>query len=217
MEKISIHLIADKPIEEWNPIWVGCYEILSNLPYKIIIWDKDKLNNLLKEDDEYFYNTYLKNCADIIKYDYGRHVILEKFENSAYLDLDVELKHNIFELIQPNKFYCVGGYGSGGIETHLLIRSLGFSNAFFFLYKRFMQQRIMDTSKYSNEWFNTTWKAGPIAFTHFMLKWIQDTRYTKESLQNQNNIEILPYDVFSLNSSDFSYCIHHNTNEWKEN
>jgi len=205
-----IHLLAPKDKYKWNPIWHKCYEIWNNSPYTIKLWDDITLNELLKSDDEDFYNNYLNKCPNIYKWDYARYVILEK-HGGAYFDMDVEIiDGSFFQKLKSSKLYLYGAYASSGVEPVIMIETEGFEKLFWFLLKQFIQKRIIDNKP--NTIKNVIWKTGPLALTSFYLMWIKDNMV---NVNNGNNIQILPWELFGQSDNDLRYCTHHYTKTWR--
>ena len=114
-----IHLIAPKDQTKWLEVWHHCYNIWKSTPYKIKMWHDEDVDQLLKEDDEEFFDI-LNTLSPIYKFDYVRYLILEKF-GGAYFDMDVELIINFIPLLNPNKIYLSEGENNCLISNHIMI------------------------------------------------------------------------------------------------
>ena len=199
---MTIHLIAPKDKNKWDFIWKKCYFSLQNLPYKIKIWDDKAVDKELFNDDKNFYNNFLNHLHPIYKWDYIRYLILEKY-GGIYLDMDVEVVSNFFELLDPNTIYIAEGHWNCPVSNHMMISSKTKMNSLVWnSVKEKMKSNIVENfSKCKESYLNTLYTVGPIALSNFMFNW--KFKYEK-----------LSYIHFSLPDSTLSFAKHYQTNVW---
>tara|TARA_R110000803_G_scaffold210430_2_gene282176 strand:+ start:80 stop:769 length:690 start_codon:yes stop_codon:yes gene_type:complete len=104
---MDIHLIAPKDKSQWRDKWKKCYKFWENSSYNVIIWDDEKIDNILKQDDIMLFEV-LNQLPPIYKYDYVRYIILDKF-GGAYFDLDVEVIVDFIPSLHPDEVYISEG------------------------------------------------------------------------------------------------------------
>jgi mannosyltransferase OCH1-like enzyme len=198
-----IHLIAPKDQTKWLEVWHHCYNIWKSTPYKIKMWHDEDVDQLLKEDDEEFFDI-LNTLSPIYKFDYVRYLILEKF-GGAYFDMDVELIINFIPLLNPNKIYLSEGENNCLISNHIMISPPDF--LFWFNIKNYTRQKLIkNLSKCKDSEFWTIETVGPLALSNFLTKNALGYEYTLLSIHHFSDI-----------NSSLSFSKHYSTNSWTKN
>ena len=104
---MNIHLIAPQDKSKWPDIWHECFESLIKSKHNINIWNDKGIEQLLREDDNEFYNEYLNKLHIIYQIDYVRYIILEKY-GGAYFDMDIKIIDDSFsDLLDNNTIYIL--------------------------------------------------------------------------------------------------------------
>ena len=200
---MTIHLIAPKDQKKWPEIWHHCYNIWKTSPYEIRMWDDEDVDQLLKEDDEEFFNI-INELNPIYKFDYVRYVILEKF-GGGYFDMDVELTIDFIPLLDPNKIYISEGENNCLISNHIMISPPEF--LFWYNIKNYTKQKLIkNLSKCKDSEFWTIETVGPLALSNFLVKHQLGYQYT-----------LLSTHQFSKVNSSLSFSKHHNSKSWTKN
>jgi hypothetical protein len=137
--KTTIHHIAPKDKSLWHPIWNKCYNTWINL-YKdnnnitLKLWnDKEDINNLVKNNySKEIYNIYKLFPAHIMKIDFARLCMLDKF-NGIYSDMDVVVYHDFSDIIKLKNIWLLEAPFSEAapIENALMINSSDNPSNFF--------------------------------------------------------------------------------------
>ena len=200
-----IHLIAPKDQTKWPKIWHKCYNIWKSSPYKIKMWHDNDVDQLLKEDDEEFFNT-LNSLPPIYKFDYVRYIILEKF-GGAYFDMDVEIILNFIPLLKSNKIYLMEGTGGTYVENSIMITPLDLSlNEYWKRIKHFCKNKInaLDISKLTNN--NINYTVGSQSLSEYFIK----HKPHRDSYQ----FDILGYHQFASIYNSLAFSRHHQTSNW---
>lgn len=104
---MEIHLIAPKDKSQWRDVWRHCYKFWENSSYKINLWDDDRIDDLIREDDDNIFRI-LNQLPPIYKYDFVRYIFLEKF-GGAYFDMDVEINIDFLPYLNTNTIYLSEG------------------------------------------------------------------------------------------------------------
>ena len=207
---MTIHLIAPKQQSEWSEIWVKCYNIWKKSPYKIKLWsDSEDIDNLLKEDDEEFFNI-INKLPKIYKIDYVRYLILEKF-GGAYLDLDIEIVNNFINLLHPNVTYISEGTSGNYLENSIMISPKedinGTSSVFFERIKDHCKDNILlNYEKCLQDTRQVLYTVGANALSKFTLK-------NKKFFPNVQ-LDILSYEHFGSLTNSISFCRHYHIGSW---
>ena len=205
---MTIHLIAAGELEnpnKWSDLWHHCYNIWKKSPYKIKLWNSKDLDNLLKEDDEEFFNI-INKLPSIYKFDYVRYLILEKF-GGAYFDMDVEILVDFIPLLNPNLQYFMGGSGGTIIENSIMIANQTTPNPNF--WNRFRMNTkykiLKNLDKCSNP-YNVLQYAGAWLMTEILITSFKNNK--------DKTYGILGYEQFSNPNSSISFSKHHYLSEW---
>jgi hypothetical protein len=200
---MTIHLIAAGKLEDpihWPEIWHKCYNIWKSSPYKIKLWGDKDIDNLLKEDDEEFFNT-LNTLNPIYKWDYIRILILLKF-GGAYFDMDVEVKPEFLKSLNPEQIYISGGSPAQDILTNWIIISPKNRH----LWRSFLERGkqlillYLDACRQDKNYVIPT--LGPSALTKFFIHY------------GFTDLQILSYDHFGDPFSNLYFAKHHFTHNW---
>ena len=72
--------------------------------YVYMFWNDETINAFIKDNYHEFYERYNRITKNIIKADFARYAILYKF-GGVYLDLDIEVYKNVFELFKKTSLY----------------------------------------------------------------------------------------------------------------
>ena len=209
---MTVHLIAAGRMEDsanWPKIWHKCYKSWKGCPYKIKIWNDKNIDQLLKEDDEEFFNT-LNILSPIYKWDYVRYIILEKF-GGAYFDMDVEIVDGSFlNQLNPNKIYLMEGTGGAYVENSIMISKHPY-NEFWTRLKNYTKNQVMLSLNQCIDSNKVIYKIGSFSMTEFIFK----------SLPTYNNkvggiYEILGTHQFASTTNEIVYTRHHYTSEWNK-
>ena len=203
---MTIHLIAPKDNTQWLPVWHHCYNIWKSSPYIIKIWYDEDIDQLLKEDDEEFFNV-INSLQPIYKFDYVRYLILQKF-GGAYFDMDIELIRDFFPLLDKNSIYINEGTSGNYLENCLMIASQNKDSYSIFF------ERIKDHCKdnillnYNKCLINvrqTLYTVGANALSKFVIKQLKYFPI---------NFNVLAFEHFGSLTNSLSFCKHHYTNNW---
>jgi mannosyltransferase OCH1-like enzyme len=197
-----IHLIAPKDQTKWPEIWHKCYNIWKTSPYEIKMWHDEDVDNLLKEDDEEFFNI-INTLDPIYKWDYVRYIILGRF-GGAYFDMDVEIIDGTFlPKLDPHRIYIAEGEGNCLVSNFIMISPPDME--FWYTIKKHSQHRLLqnlDKCKESEFWTLET--VGPISLSYILSQ--GQYRYTPLSRHHFDHIH-----------SSLRYAVHHFTHSWTEN
>ena len=202
-----IHLLAPKEQYTWHPIWGKCYSIWKTSPYEIKLWNDEDIDQLLKEDNEEFFNI-LNTLPPIYKFDYVRYVILEKF-GGAYFDMDIEIIDPSFiPKLNPNKFYYMEGTLGTFIDNSLIISSKvpKYNQDLFHRIKTYTKRLILNNLDECTP-FNVIKFVGPYALSD----WV--SRYQSQTIVEY---EILGQYQFSSPTNEVAYTRHHQTSVWNK-
>ena len=198
---MTIHLIAPRDQTKWHKIWHHCYNIWKNSPYEIKMWHDEDADQLLKEDDEEFFNT-LNTLEPIYKFDYVRYLILEKF-GGAYFDMDIEIVKDFIPMLCYDKVYIMEGKRDEYLQNSIMI-----SPPDFLLWsgvKRYCKFNILNNlekCKSHNFWVNDM--VGPGALSNYFSKF-------------KPPFQPLSYHHFDDPNSILSFSKHHTTSVWAYN
>ena len=203
-----IHLIVAGELEDpnkWPSSWHTCYNIWKLSPYKIKIWNSNSIDQLLKSDDEEFFNI-LNKLPPIYKIDYVRYIILEKM-GGAYFDMDIEIVDGSFlGKLKQDKFYFMEGTLGSYIENSIIIPSSipTATQDVFYRIKSFVKHKIINNLKDCTQ-FNVIKYAGAYALSDWISRYISqmDVKY-----------EILGQHQFSSTTNEIVYTRHHQSSEW---
>lgn len=206
---MTIHLIAPENKESWPEIWHICYNSFIKTKHDICIWDDKGIENLLREDDEKFYENYLSKLHIIYQIDYVRYIILEKY-GGAYFDMDVELIIDFLPLLNQETIYILEG-SVGELVSNAIMISYKGSN----LWQRIKTKskfNIIQNFRYAQENpHNTVDLVGPI----FLSKWISHFwNLQRRQRTSIPNIELLGYHQFNNFYSTLSFSKHYSTHVW---
>ena len=208
-----VHLIAAGKLEnpnKWPELWHHCYNIWKSSPYEIKLWGDKDIDQLLKEDDEEFFNI-LNNLPPIYKWDYVRYLILEKF-GGAYFDMDIEIVRDFLPLLHPEKIYFMGGKINEYVQNSIMISLTPKTQTRFWVW-----QSLKNTSKFNI--LNNIDKAkiehytldlvGPL----FLSKWLaQNSKYLEEM---NIKYELLSHHHFCSLTNEVSFARHHHASLWQ--
>jgi mannosyltransferase OCH1-like enzyme len=205
-----IHLIAAGRLEnpsDWPELWNHCYNIWKSSPYQIKLWDTKNIDDLLKEDDEDFFNI-LNTLNPIYKWDYVRFVILEKF-GGAYFDLDIEIIRDFIYMLNPQKIYMMEGTNGSLVENSIMISSNHINDSVMWSrlkdYSKFQILNNLEDCKINFKVINY---AGGNLISNYFSKYLSnfDIKY-----------EILSYPQFASLTNEISFSRHHQTSYWLQN
>jgi hypothetical protein len=206
---MTIHLIAPKNQIEWPEIWHHCYDIWKSSPYEIKMWHDEDIDNLLKKDDEDFFNNYLNRLNPIFKFDYVRYLILQKF-GGAYFDMDIEIIRDFIPLLDKNGIYISEGTSGNYLESCLMISSQNPKNIkstiFFERIKDHCKDNILlNYNECLKDTRQTLYTVGANALSKFVIKQLKYFSI---------NFNVLAFEHFGSLSNSLSFCRHHYTNNW---
>jgi len=208
MSLIQLHFLAPEDKNKWTPLWHKCYKSWEKSPYNINLWGDSDINKLVFEDDPDFYEI-LNNLPKIYKIEYVRFIILQKY-GGAYIDMDIELKHDFLSILDFNKIYLMEGTFGCYVENSLMI---GINQKqhmeFWERIKLFCKQKIYNNLNKCNDSYNVMHTIGPFALSEYMYKHV--TPHQKDTY------EILAYEHFASLTNEISFCRHYQTNTWNNN
>lgn len=197
-----IHLIAPKDKSKWPKIWFQCFDSIKKLPYDIKFWDTLEINNELISDDKDFFNQYLDKLDPIYKYDYIRYLILERY-GGIYMDMDVEIKINFLQWLNPSKIYIAEGENNTLVSNHIMISPP--DHLFWYNIRQAIKYRIIERfEKCKQNCYWTLETCGPIGLSYILIK--GKYKYTPLSRHH-----------FGNENSNLQFCIHHTTHNWTKN
>jgi mannosyltransferase OCH1-like enzyme len=194
-----IHLLAPKDQTLWPKIWYKCYDIWKTSPYKIKMWYDEDIDQLLKEDDKEFFNSYLSKLDKIYKFDYVRYLILEKF-GGAYFDMDIEIVRDFIFLLNKDVVYIMEGNRDEYLQNSIMISPP--NNRLWTNIKYYCKWNVInhfEKCRSSNFWTVNT--VGPLALSSYFSKF-------------KPPFEMLSYHHFSTTTNTLSFSKHHNTISW---
>lgn len=199
-----IHLIAPKNQAQWHDIWHHCFKSWKNCPYEIKIWDDEDVDQLLKEDDEEFFNT-LNTLPFIYKFDYVRFILLEKF-GGAYFDMDVEVIKDFFPLLNPTKIYIMEGTNGSLVENSIMIsRKDRVDKVMWSRLKEYSKFQILNNLNDCKRSFKVINYAGPNLISNYFTKYLPNFGIS---------YEVLSYPQFASLTNEISFSRHHQTSFW---
>ena len=202
-----IHLIAPKDQSKWHYTWHHCYKSWEHCPYKIKMWNDEDIDQLLKEDDEEFFNT-LNNLPPIYKFDYVRYIILEKF-GGAYFDMDIEIVDGSFlNKLNPLKMYFMEGTTSSLLENSIMISYADKKDKSFWRHlKNQCKFNVLTNLEDCTNPFNVLYHVGPNALSYFFYKNVPSTFKTVRH-------EILSNAQFASLTNEISFTRHYQSSNW---
>ena len=208
---MTIHLITAGNLENpntWPELWHHCYNIWKSSPYEIKLWGDRDIDQLLKEDNEEFFNI-LNTLPPIYKWDYVRYLILEKF-GGAYFDMDVEIVDGSFlGKLNPNKIYIMEGTTGSYIENSIMISTFNsIDRKIWKGIKTYSQTEILKALKthdLKNDMGLVVDFVGADLLSKFILLQLK--------LFNVN-CEILSYPQFGSLTNEISYTRHYQSSYW---
>ena len=208
---MTIHLIAAGKLENpnsWSEVWNYCYNIWKSSPHEIKVWGDKDIDNLLKEDDEEFFNT-LNTLNPIYKWDYVRYLILEKF-GGAYFDMDVEIIRDFFSLLDPYSIYINEGTSGTYLENSIIISpQIDNNKSASIFFERIKDQCkdniLLNYDKCLNDVRQTLYTVGATALSKFVIKQLKYFSI---------NFNVLAFEHFGSLENSLSFCKHHYTNNW---
>jgi hypothetical protein len=201
-----IHLLAPKDQTKWPDIWHHCYNIWKTSPYNIKVWHDEDIDQLLKEDDEDFFNT-INTLSPIYKFDYVRYLILQKF-GGAYFDIDIEIIKDFIPLLDKNNIYINEGTSGNYLENCLMVASQdeASSSPFFERIKDHCKDNILlNYNKCLNDVRHTLYTVGANALSKFIIKQLKYFPI---------KFNVLAFEHFGSLTNSLSFCRHHYTNNW---
>jgi len=201
---MNIHVITVGRYQDeknWPEIWKLCYNSLIKTGYNISIWKDKDVEELLKEDDNEFYENYLSKLDIIYQIDYVRYIILGKY-GGAYFDMDVELKVNFLQWLDPSKVYLAEGEGNCLVNNHIMISPN--DHIFWYNIRQNLKYRLIERfDKCKKNGYYTIETLGPIGLSYVLAK--EKMFYTPLSRYH-----------FGGEETNLRFCIHHYTNEWSK-
>lgn len=102
-----IHQIAPKDKTHWHPLWEKCQKTWKlNFPspeYEYKLWsDEEDIENLIKNNYPFFYDTFMNYPKKINRIDMARYFILIKY-GGIYADMDFYCYKNFYNLLDNSK------------------------------------------------------------------------------------------------------------------
>ena len=102
-----IHQIAPKDKAKWHPLWEKCQQSWKlNFPspeYEYKLWsDEEDIENLIKKDFPFFYDTFMNYPKKIQRIDMARYFILIKY-GGIYADMDFFCYKNFYDYLDESK------------------------------------------------------------------------------------------------------------------
>lgn len=101
-----IHQTAPANKSKWDKIWTECqkswFEKFPYPEYEYKMWNDKDLDNFIKNDFPWFYDTYINYDVNIKKIDIARYFILYKY-GGIYADMDYMCMKNFYHLLPSNK------------------------------------------------------------------------------------------------------------------
>jgi mannosyltransferase OCH1-like enzyme len=199
-----IHLIAAGKYQDknnWPSIWEKCYKSIQQLNYQIKIWNNEEIDNELKSDDIDFYKNYLDLLDPIYKWDYIRYIILKKY-GGIYMDLDVEVKVNFIEWLNPSKIYLAEGEHNCLVNNHIMISPPEY-NLWNNIQHQLKYKLISIFNKAKTNPYYTLETVGPIGLSYILAK----EKYPYTPLSRYH---------FGNRQTHLQFCIHHTSHTWTE-
>ncbi len=101
-----IHQTAPRDQKKWRPEWEPCQKSWkTNFPepeYVHWMWYDEDLDNFIKNDYPWFYNTYKSYDENIKRIDMARYFILHKY-GGIYADMDYECLKNFYNDLDQDR------------------------------------------------------------------------------------------------------------------
>jgi mannosyltransferase OCH1-like enzyme len=97
-----VHIIVDPPErEKWRDVWKHCVDSVYRYcdDYEIMMWDNQKIDDYLKQNNEDYYIELFKNLPPVCRYDIFRYMALRDI-GGCYFDADFELRRKVNDVIQ---------------------------------------------------------------------------------------------------------------------
>jgi mannosyltransferase OCH1-like enzyme len=202
---MTIHLISTLDKKEWPSIWQKCFNIFISSPYKVKLWNTKDIIDELKKDDLEFYNNYLESLDDIFKIDYIRYIILEKY-GGAYFDLDIEIKQDFLQYLDPSRLYFLEGDVGEHVANSLMISPSNGYQDLWAAVKLYMKQRIIKYyTQASQDKYNVVWVIGSTALSNWFIKY-----YKQYQRPLYRSLSILHFSE----EHEISFARHHTTSYW---
>lgn len=203
MNNLLIHVLGPENKDKWDPIWVKCFNSIQNLPYKIKIWTDNEVENIVKQDNQNFYND-ISHLPFIYKLDYVRYIIMRDY-GGIYIDLDVEILNNFIPLLNSNKLYLMEGTSGCYIENSIMA-NINKQPYFWDDLKNFIKNKTYINLKKAIDPKNVMSITGPMAMSEFI---------AKEKLERYGlELEILSRYHFASLTNEISFARHYNSNSW---
>tara|TARA_R110002153_G_scaffold86020_2_gene214012 strand:+ start:431 stop:1042 length:612 start_codon:yes stop_codon:yes gene_type:complete len=201
---MNIHLIAPQDKSKWPDIWHECFESLIKSKHNINIWNDKGIEQLLREDDNEFYNEYLNKLHIIYQIDYVRYIILEKY-GGAYFDMDIKIIDDSFsDLLDNNTIYIMEGTKGTYLENSIMISPQGkYWSGLWNRVKLNAKNQIKLHFNILEDRRNVMLVAGAFMLSTFFIKWVPFNEY-----------DILGYYNFGKVDTTISFTKHYQSNSW---
>jgi mannosyltransferase OCH1-like enzyme len=118
-----IHQTAMSDKSKWNPIWERCQQSWKDKfpDFEYRMWTDEDLENLVKTDFSWFYDTWKGYDKNIKRIDSARYCILYK-HGGMYVDMDFECLENFWDQIPMDKVSIAGcAHTPVGFENALMV------------------------------------------------------------------------------------------------
>jgi mannosyltransferase OCH1-like enzyme len=113
-----IHQTAMSDKSKWNPIWERCQQSWKDKfpDFEYRMWTDEDLENLVKTDFSWFYDTWKGYDKNIKRIDSARYCILYK-HGGMYVDMDFECLENFWDQIPMDKV-SIAESGQATLSKH---------------------------------------------------------------------------------------------------
>jgi mannosyltransferase OCH1-like enzyme len=197
-----IHQTAPKDKTKWNEIWFKCQESwMKHFPtpeYEYKMWTDEDLDNLVKENYNWFYDVYKNYDKNIKRIDIGRCFVLHKY-GGIYADMDYECFKNFYDILDQTKISLVRSpYSWEYLQNALMVSP---PNKDFWI-------KLINKSKERSNDPNVLYSTGPQLLSDVFN-------------ENKNDCVVLPVNLFNpcrddIVNKNILYTKHHGTYSWNE-
>ena len=201
-----IHQTAPSDKKKWHPLWFECQESwkkhFPSPEYKYVMWTDEDLDEFVKKEFKFFYNTYASYDANIKRIDVARYLILYKY-GGIYADMDYKCFKNFYSYLPGDK---------------ISISESPFKS------NEYLQNALMASPKGDSFWLDVIVEAEKRKGEKSILYSTGPNLVSDVYKKNENKVNVLPIALFNphKDSDEFKddsklYAKHLVTYSWKEN
>ena len=185
-----IHQTAPSDKSKWKEDWHTCQKTWLTLypepEYTYRMWNDDDLDNLIKNDFDWYYDIYKSYKKNIQRIDIARYFILYKY-GGIYADMDYMCMKNFYDILPPDKVsISESPYKNIEFLQNALMAS-NINNEFFL--------KVIEEAKNRTDAEDVLFSTGPVLVSNVYL-------------QNKDMVNALPSNLFNpskINSEEFNH------------